>query len=66
MADQLSEGLKKVKKWNKNSTTENWFKLFPTSGTERAFSQNIRPYLRGDIVLGPNNRSENPALQTNI
>ncbi len=69
MADQITEGLKGIKKWQKNPTVNNWFKIFPTKksaeeGGMRAFAENIRKYLRGDSVARTGvNEATNPALK---
>ncbi len=51
IADQITDGIKGIKKWEKNSTIDNWFKIFPTKaaaeGGKRAFGLNIRNYLKG-------------------
>ena len=51
IADQITDGIKGIKKWEKNSTIDNWFKIFSTKaaaeGGKRAFGLNIRNYLKG-------------------
>jgi hypothetical protein len=59
IADQITDGIKGIKKWEKNSTIDNWFKIFSTKaaaeGGKRAFGLNIRNYLKG--------KEDNPDLK---
>ena len=55
IADQITDGLKGIKKWAKNPTVNNWFKIFPSTisaaeGSLDAFSKDLRKYLRGDFT----------------
>ena len=60
IADQITDGIKGIKKWAKNPTIDNWFKIFSTKqaaaeGGQRAFGANIRNYLKG--------KEDNPDLK---
>ena len=63
IADQITDGLKAIKKWEKNPTIDNWFKVMNTQDL-RAFNENVRKYLRGDTVgRAGATPSKNPATK---